>query len=566
MTERVLGPTGGRRRKRILLFGPLLTLALFVGVFVSASAVIAAVPANCTTLNTLDNSIFEIDAIVPPPADAKKNTLPTKGANLVLDDADCADWASVSEIRKADSPSGTGDESFGQGTAENDAVPTIVSGSIPPNKSDLKNFGVYKENGLANKTFVAVFWSRINSPSGTTNMDFEFNKNKCAGTVANPTPNVGGCSSNGVTPSRSSGDKLLLYDLSSGGSNVDIHVRTWDGSSWSSEQTLGSASALGSINYDAISSANSDGLGSLDPLTFGEAVIDFNVLLGGATCGSFGSVYLKSRSSDSFTSEIKDFVPPQAVNLSNCTTISTSATASASIGGTISDTATLANASSPTGQVSFDLYKFAASSDPANDVCDAAHKVTTLTTSTWTATSTAGSYTATVTYPTSGTLGSGDLGRYRWIATFAGDGSNVAAGPTTCLDANEVSTVSKLPSTVGTAQRFYPNDTATITGTGTFDGTVTFRLFHSADCGVAGSDAAVYTKSGVALSGTASGSTAGTNNSASSTPTYAIDASNNSGSYSWKVTYSGDSAHNDVTSCVETSSVTITNGSTVTSS
>jgi hypothetical protein len=567
MTERVLGPTGGARRKRILLFGPLLTLALFVGVFISASSVIAAIPANCTTLDTLDNSIFEIDAIVPPPADAKKNALPTGGANLTRDDADCTDWIPVSEIRRADSPSGSGDESFGQGTAENDAVPTIVSGSIPPNKSDLKTFGVYKENGLANKTFVAVFWSRINSPQGTTNMDFEFNKKQCGGTVANPTPNVGGCSSNGVTPARSLGDKLLLYDLSSGGTNVNIHVRTWDGSSWSSEQTLTSASALGSINYDSISAANADGLGSLDPLTFGEAVIDFNVLLGGATCGSFGSVYLKSRSSDSFTSEIKDFVPPQGVNLSNCTTITTSATASASVGGTISDTATLANASSPTGQVSFDLYKFAAGSDPANDVCDAAHKVNvTLSTSTWTAGATTGTYTATVTYPTSGTLGAADIGRYRWIATFAGDPNNVGAGPTACLDTAETSTVSKLPSTIGTAQRFYPNDTATITGTGTFNGTVTFALFHSADCGIAGSDTAVYTKSGVALSGTASGSTAGTDNSASSTPTYAINASNNSGSYSWKVTYSGDSTHNDVTSCVETSSVTITNGSTVTSS
>jgi hypothetical protein len=357
-----------------------------------------------------------------------------------------------------------------------------------------------------------------------------------------------------------------LYDLSSGGSVVDIHIRTWDGSQWSSEETLSSASALGSINYAPIPDNESGpDLGALDALTFGEAVIDFNALLGGATCGQFGSVYLKSRSSDSFQSEIKDFVKPLGVNLSNCTTITTLAT-SGNVGGTITDTATLANASSPTGQVSFDLYKFAAGDDPANDVCDAAHKVTTLTTSTWTATSTAGSYTASVTYPASGTLGAADLGRYRWIATFAGDAGNAAAGPTTCLDANEISNVTKLPSTVGTAQRFFPNDIATITGTGSFNGTVKFELFHSADCGVAGSDAAVYTKTGVALSGTASGSTASTDNSATSTPSYAINASNNSGTYSWKVTYSGDTTHNDVSSCVETSSVSITNGSTVTSS
>ena len=35
-------------------------------------------------------------------------------------------------------------------------------------------------------------------------------------------------------------------------------------------------------------------------------------------CESFGSAYLKSRSSDSFTAALKDFVPPQAVNITNC--------------------------------------------------------------------------------------------------------------------------------------------------------------------------------------------------------------------------------------------------------
>jgi len=35
-------------------------------------------------------------------------------------------------------------------------------------------------------------------------------------------------------------------------------------------------------------------------------------------CRSFGAAYLKSRSSDSFTAALKDFVPPVPVNISNC--------------------------------------------------------------------------------------------------------------------------------------------------------------------------------------------------------------------------------------------------------
>ena len=49
------------------------------------------------------------------------------------------------EVRGADQTSGSNDDSFGQGTKEDTAVPTVVDGGIPPNKSDLKNFGVYLE-------------------------------------------------------------------------------------------------------------------------------------------------------------------------------------------------------------------------------------------------------------------------------------------------------------------------------------------------------------------------------------------------------------------------------------
>ena len=90
------------------------------------------------------------------------------------------DWANVAETRKADLPTGADDDSFGQGTKEDTAVPTVVDGSIPPNKSDLLNFGVYLETTPSGRRFLNMFWHRVQEPSGTTNMDFEFNQSSTA--------------------------------------------------------------------------------------------------------------------------------------------------------------------------------------------------------------------------------------------------------------------------------------------------------------------------------------------------------------------------------------------------
>src|SRR6266702_2459955 len=59
------------------------------------------------------------------------------------------DWQNVSGLNEGvDLASGTGDNSFGQGTKEDDANVSVVTGSIPPNKSDLSRF--YAANEFAN--------------------------------------------------------------------------------------------------------------------------------------------------------------------------------------------------------------------------------------------------------------------------------------------------------------------------------------------------------------------------------------------------------------------------------
>ena len=243
-------------------------------------------------------------------------------ANLRVDGAAPAlDWANVAETRKADKPTGATDDSFGNGTKEDDAVPTVVDGSIPPNKSDLRNFGVYLETTPSGARFLNLFWHRVQDPSGTTNMDFEFNQSSQI-------------SANGVTPVRTAGDLLIQYDLANGGTNPVLRLSRWIGPAgnpadcqasntvpcWSQKENLTAAGdATGSINTSAIPAAQADGLGAIDPRTFGEAQLDFDALTGGTNrCRSFGSAYLKSRSSATFTAALKDFIAPANVDLNQC--------------------------------------------------------------------------------------------------------------------------------------------------------------------------------------------------------------------------------------------------------
>src|SRR5207247_198583 len=114
---------------------------------------------------------------------------------------------------------------------------------------------------------------------------------------------------NGVTHQRTQGDLLITYDFAKGGNDVSIHTATWNGNatsgSWNSLMSLTSSQAVASIS---------------DSLLFGELAIDLNAagIFQSGTCESFASAYLKSRSSDSFSSALKDFVAPAPVNVTNC--------------------------------------------------------------------------------------------------------------------------------------------------------------------------------------------------------------------------------------------------------
>lgn len=263
---------------------------------VSAALVLAAtlVPSLAGASHptvSLPGSTFEIDV----------------DANLKVDDVGKIDWASVDEVRRDDAPTGKNDDSFGGGSKEDDTCPGTTTGSIPNNKSDLLTFGIYEEQN--HPGFLHIFWTRVQEPSGTTLMDFELNQS-----------NVD-CG-NGVNRVRTVGDLLIEYRIEQGGATAQILVREWTGSAWGPEQDLTAVGqATGTVNDSAIPGGESDGLGALSARTFGEASIDLDFIFDENECRSFGSAFLKSRSSTAFTSQLKDFIAPVPVEISNCGTI-----------------------------------------------------------------------------------------------------------------------------------------------------------------------------------------------------------------------------------------------------
>jgi hypothetical protein len=279
----------------------------------------------------LSPSKFEIDH-------TGAGALSPNAANMVVNTSGNTDWcadfpAPVSPnkcvttapgfVAQDDIANRNTDDSFGQGTDEDTQVPTVVTGSIPPKKDDLSRYYVAHEI-IGSTAFLYLGWQRTNS-GGTATEDFEFNKSSTL-------------SANGVTPVRTAGDRLIAFDFSGGGATVDLKLLTWittgAGSQckassgppcWGNETDLSATGeADGAVNdgnsvYDPIG-GEAGAAGNIPDKQFGEAVINLTSALdlGPNDCTGFASAYLKSRSSTSFNSAMKDFIAPKNVNLNLC--------------------------------------------------------------------------------------------------------------------------------------------------------------------------------------------------------------------------------------------------------
>jgi uncharacterized repeat protein (TIGR01451 family) len=363
-------------------------------------------------------------AVIPP------STFEGNDGNMTVEQVtpcapNCTDWASLAPKpglqTLIDLPSGSNDNSFGQGTKENDTNVTVVSGTIPPNKNDLTRSYIYNDQFNGN-SFLYLAWERA-ANSGDAHIDFELNQN--------PTPGFNASTLGAVTLNRTLGDLLLSYDFGGSGTPV-ITQFTWNGSAWADQQNLtqqgfAEAAVNTSVIPDVLNNNANVGIGD-----FGEASINLTDAFLAAgfnpnTCQAFGSITVKARSSGASTSaELKDFIAPKPAHISNCPTptiaTQTSVTTPMNVGQTetVGDTATLTGGNNPTGNVSFQLY-----SDATCQTAVAGVSGTATPNGSGVAAFLPGkSFTPT------------QAGTYYWGVSFAGDNQNNAV-PLTCGGANE---------------------------------------------------------------------------------------------------------------------------------
>ncbi|MGZ4289385.1 MAG: prealbumin-like fold domain-containing protein [Gaiellaceae bacterium] len=241
---------------------------------------------------------------------------PYDGSNGTLD--------TVTGITTApDDPSGSSDNAFGQGTKEDNAAVTVVTGSIPPNKNDLTNF--YEGSTQTTSGFyIYLGWTRkVNI--GNANLDFEINKNP---TTVSGSP-WSGTTTGSFTINRTAGDILVTYDFGGSGTPT-LGVNRWLTSATIPAITGFTTNVCLSSNTfpcwgDHITPVipNSEASVSSDGL-FGEAVINLTGagIISSSSC-DFGqaTTFLKSRSSSSFTAELKDFIAPVSTPITSCATL-----------------------------------------------------------------------------------------------------------------------------------------------------------------------------------------------------------------------------------------------------
>jgi Prealbumin-like fold domain len=235
------------------------------------------------------------------------------------------------------------DNAFGQGTKEDDPNVTVVTGSIPPNKNDLTRFYIGSEFAN-NSNFLYLGWERAVN-IGAANLDFEINQKTTAGFT--------GTTTGPVLLNRTAGDLLVTYDFGGSGTPT-LGLVKWltaaHGDSandclsanslpcWGANPTDDAVDGINDNRIDLSAAGFAEGAvntGSIsDPIQpnaprtlgvglFGEAAINLTAagVFPAGTCTAFGSAFNKTRASTAFNAEVKDFIAPQPINISNCGTV-----------------------------------------------------------------------------------------------------------------------------------------------------------------------------------------------------------------------------------------------------
>ena len=379
---------------------------------------------------------------------------------------------------------------------------------------------------------------------------------------------VGGASGfNGI---HMNGDVLVISDFSIGGTISTITVYTWDSSCLAAgkpsycgdtnlhlQETSDAANCVTAGPDDAFCGLVNPKDGVVAPWPFLdkssnstylqgeflEAGINLSLLPNIAN-ECFASFLAETRSSQSTTATLKDFV---LGNFGNCVaTMSTQVSSAGPVtpGTAVHDTATVVGnqpSKTPSGTVTFFLC-----GPIATGACDG---TTNVGTNIGTGTLSGSGGTASADSPDVNTGIGLDPGRYCFRAEWPGD-----ANYTTPLieygganGTNECFTVQQVPSSTTSAQTWLPNDSATVTSTLPLSGSLSFTLHDGGDCtGTILRPAETYT-----FSGATSPLTRSTTNS-----TVSVTASS---TVSWEVVFTSTDKRVTGSSRCESSVVTITN-------
>ena len=372
------------------------------------------------------------------------------------------------------------------------------------------------------------------------------------------------------------GDVLVLSDFTGGGGNVTIRVYQWNGpggtnptpatingtldliagTTASPADCVGPPATANNFPYCAtVNTAPTNSPWAFDPKAgadnifpaghFFEGGIDLAFLDLGEEC--FASFLAETRSSTSVDSVLKDFVGGTFERCeSTLTTTPSDANGdpadSIQLGDDATDYAFIEGSgggSNPTGDVSFwicapdELDDASLTDDPAT--CDvggtfvSTNDVTPIAATTNSET-TSDPFTVT------------EVGTWCWRGEYSGDDDYPAASDASTGECFEVTDIASTT----TAQKWLPNDTATVVAAGgsTVAGTVVFELFESNNC----SGTAVYTSTAIAVN--ASGVAVSANS------TYYTTVK----TISWKATFTStnDVASGDASHC-ETMTVSVLN-------
>jgi hypothetical protein len=331
MTQRLLGPTGGKRRRWFFLVVPFAVLAaLVLAIAASAGSIGTASGFEDDDGNLVVNSTFDWNGFSPV---TWTGTAPYQTGTKTA-----SGWAftGLTDATKTNTDTG-----FAGGTKQDKDCASVI-GSSSPNKDDLKRVYVASKT-VSGHIYLDLAWVRIqqNTTSPSAHVGFEFNQNKT----------LCGAGSDSLVPrsTANGGDMLIVYDFE--GSSTDVPtltVRRWIASGacdissdsppcWGQAQNLTTSGfAEAKVNTslvgpvcDALAPGSNGCTGNTPTETlglneFGEAGIDLTAagIFQSGVCTAFGQAEGVSRSSgNSGQAAMEDLVGPGKINLTNCGTV-----------------------------------------------------------------------------------------------------------------------------------------------------------------------------------------------------------------------------------------------------